>query len=395
MRGIVVGMRRPLRLENTVQRYAWGSREAIPRLIGAAPDGQPWAELWLGAHPSAPSRAAGGLSLDRLIAERPLELVGRRVVDRFGPRLPFLFKLLAAARPLSLQVHPDAEQARAGFAREERLAVPASARERSYKDDSHKPELIAAIDRFEALVGFREPSEIASALRRHAPASLAAEIALLEGPGGLAAFFPALMRLPVDRRRAVVAEAAAAAARDRGPDAAWVARLAADFPADAGVLAPLFLHRVELAADQALFLGPGILHSYLEGTGLEIMASSDNVLRGGLTDKHVDVGELCAVLRFEPHAPAPLRAITSDGRLHEYRTPAGEFRLGFVDLSAGPYLAAAPGPAIALCLGVRCRLSASSTVGLELTRGQSAFLPASLETVRLEGEGRVYLATVP
>lgn len=386
-------MRRPLRLANTVQQYAWGSRDAIPQLLGAVPDGAPWAELWLGAHPNAPSRAVGGLELDRLIAQQPVELVGARVIERFGPRLPFLFKVLAAARPLSIQCHPDAEQARAGFAREDRLGIPRGARERSYQDDSHKPELIAALDRFEALVGFREPAAIAAALRRFVPRSLAAEIDLLEGSGGLAGFFPALMRLPADRRRAVVAEAAAASAPGR--DAYWVARLAADFPADPGVLAPLFLHRVELAADQALFLGPGILHSYLEGTGLEIMASSDNVLRGGLTDKHVDLAELCAVLRFEPHAPTPMSPETADGRLFQYRAPASEFRLGFVDLSAGSYLAAAPGPAIALCLGVRCRLSVDATVGLELARGQSAFLPASLEAIRLEGEGRVYLATVP
>jgi mannose-6-phosphate isomerase len=388
-------MRRPLRLENTVQRYAWGSRDAIPRLLGAAPDGEPWAELWLGAHPSAPSRAAAGMALDRLIAEQPVELVGPRITQRFGARLPFLFKVLAAARPLSIQCHPDAAQARAGFARENGRGLPVNARERNYKDDSHKPELIAAIDRFEALVGFRPPVEIARSLRRFCPRALAAEIALLEGTGGLAAFFPALMRLPADRRRAVVAEAALTAAHDRSRDAAWVARLAADFPADPGVLAPLFLHRVELAADEALFLGPGILHSYLEGTGLEIMASSDNVLRGGLTDKHVDTEELCAVLRFEPHAPAPIRPVAGDGRYHVYRSPASEFRLGFVDLSAGPYHISAPGPAIALCLGLRCRLSADAAVGLELTRGQSAFIPASLDAVRLAGEGRVYLATVP
>jgi mannose-6-phosphate isomerase len=382
-------MRRPLRLENTVQRYAWGSRDAIPELVGAAPDGEPQAELWLGAHPSAPSRAAGGMALDRLIAEQPGELIGPRVSARFGARLPFLFKVLAAARPLSIQCHPDAKQARAGFAREKLLA----ASERNYKDDSHKPELIAAIDRFEALVGFREPADIVRALRRFTPRSLAGEIALLESTSGLAAFFPALMRLSTDRRRALVAEAAAA--RDDSREAAWVARLAADFPDDPGVLAPLFLHRIELAADDALFLGPGILHSYLEGTGLEIMASSDNVLRGGLTDKRIDIEELCAVLRFEPHVPVKIRPETSDGRYHTWPAPASEFRLGFVDLSAGHYLLAAPGPAIALCLGTRCRLSVDATVGLELARGQSAFIPASLDAIRLEGEGRVYLATVP
>jgi mannose-6-phosphate isomerase len=390
-----MGMRRPLRLENTVQRYAWGSREAIPDLLGAPRDGEPWAELWLGAHPSAPSRAAGGMPLDQLIASQPGELLGARVTDAFGARLPFLFKILAAARPLSIQCHPDAAQARAGFARENQRGVPLNARERSYKDDSHKPELIVALGRFEALVGFRAPPAIRAALERIAPRALAAEIPLLDRPDGLAAFFAALMRLAPERRRALVVEAVAALAADPSRDAAWTVRLAADFPADPGVLSPFLLHRIELAADEALFLGPGLLHAYLEGTGLEIMASSDNVLRGGLTDKHVDTDELGAVLRFEPHVPQVIRPESGDGRLFEYRAPAAEFRLGFVDLTAGPYQRAAPGPAIALCLGTRCRISIDSAVGLELARGQSAFLPASLDSVRLDGDGRVYLASVP
>jgi mannose-6-phosphate isomerase len=388
-------MRRPLRLENTVQRYAWGSREAIPDLVGAARDGEPWAELWLGAHPSAPSRAAGGMPLDQLIASEADELLGARVTGAFGARLPFLFKILAAARPLSIQCHPDAAQARAGFARENLRGIPLAARERSYKDDSHKPELIAALGRFEALVGFREPAAIRADLARIAPRALRAEIGLLDAAGGLAAFFAALMRLAPDRRRALVSEAAAALAGDPSREAAWARRLAGDFPADPGVLAPFLLHRVELAPDQALFLGPGLLHAYLEGTGLEIMASSDNVLRGGLTDKHVDLAELLDVLRFEPHVPEVVRPESSDGRLHEYRAPAREFRLSFIDLADGAYTLAAPGPAIALCLGARCRLEVAGDLGLELTRGQSAFLPAAAGAVHLVGDGRLYLADVP
>jgi mannose-6-phosphate isomerase len=392
--GYFLPMRRPLRLENPVQHYAWGSRDSIPELVGAARDGQPWAELWLGAHPSAPSRAAGGMRLDRLISAQPDELLGARVAAAFGPRLPFLFKILAAARPLSIQCHPDAEQARAGFARENQRGIALDARERSYRDDSHKPELIAALGRFEALLGFREPAEIRAAMARAVPETLASEIALLERAEGLAAFFAALMRLPDQRRRAMVSEAVRSLASAPDRDAAWVVRLAADHPDDPGVLAPLFLHRVELDADQALFLGPGVLHSYLEGTGLEIMASSDNVLRGGLTDKHIDIDELIAVLRFEPVVPEVIRPVTADARLHEYLVPASEFRLAFLDLAAGPYRRAAPGPAIALSLG-HCRVSVDSTIGLELTRGQSAFIPASLDSVTFEGGGRVYLASVP
>ena len=393
-------------LDSPVQHYAWGSREAIPALLGLPAAEQPWAELWMGGHPAAPSRViapgggpGGAVGLDRLIAERPAEILGPAVAGRFGPRLPYLFKVLAAARPLSIQCHPDAEAARRGFEREERLGIPREARERSYRDEGHKPELIAALGPFEALCGFRPPQEIAARLRAAGVRAVEPELAALE-QDGLAGFFPALMAMPPERAERAVREAAAGLAADGSREAAWVRRLAAAWPRDPAALAPLYLTHVELARDQALHLGAGVLHAYLEGTGLEIMASSDNVLRGGLTDKHVDVAELCRVVRLEPLAPRPIAPEPVAPGLWRYRTPVREFELSFAELGQGAQELAGGGPAIVLCLGTACRIGPAEVASpevapVELTRGQAALVTAAAGRVRLEGEGRAYIASVP
>ncbi len=385
---------RLLALDAPVQHYAWGSADDIPALIGRVPDGRPWAELWLGAHPQAPARA-GGERLDDLIAARPAELLGARVAGEHGARLPFLFKILAAARPLSIQAHPDAEAARRGFEREERMGVAQGAPSRTYRDASHKPELLCALGRFEALAGFRPPAEVRARFAAAGARELAAELALLDGPDGLAGFVPALWRLGGERRARVVDEVVAGLAGDAGAEAAWVRRLAALYPGDPGALAPLYLHHVELAAGEAIYLGAGLLHSYLGGTGLEVMASSDNVLRGGLTEKHIDVEELTRVVRFE--AGEALRVAPAvRGGLLEYESPAREFRLAAADLDAGPVDLGAVGPAILLALGSACRVTDIGAGEVrDLARGAAVFVPAAVERVRLEGQGRAWLARVP
>ena len=407
---LCLAMERMLLLDNTVQHYAWGSHDAIPALLGRAPlspSEPPWAELWMGAHASAPSRvrlsSGREVGLDQLAAEHADELLGARVIARFGARLPFLFKVLAAAQPLSIQVHPDPAAARAGFERETRLGIPLGAPERSYRDASHKPELLVALGRFEALVGFRPAAEIRARLAAAGARELAAERDALEQPGGLARFLAALLRLDAGGRRALLGQVAAGLAGDESREAGWVRRLMRDYPGDPAAVAPLFLNLVELAADQALYLGAGVLHCYLAGLGLEIMASSDNVLRGGLTSKHIDVDELCAVTRFAAAAPAALApAAAGDGRLRTYETPAAEFRLGFVELGSGAerYERARDerdGPEIVFSLAERCRLiDVAGGSGLELGRGASALVTAQVPAYRVEGEGgRVYLAGVP
>jgi mannose-6-phosphate isomerase len=394
-------------LVNRIQHYAWGSPTAIPELLGIDnPNDEPCAELWLGAHPRAPSRVErdDGETLDRYIAANADALLGPAVAQRFAA-LPFLLKVLAAGQPLSIQCHPNLAQARAGFAAEEEAGVPRDAPHRNYRDANHKPELIVALTPFVALKGFREGPAIAALLRGHGVDALDAAVAAPAEAGDLQAAFGGLMQLDDRRRGEAIAQLRRGTAELDSAVARWVRRLLALHPDDAGVFAPLLLHVVELEPGQGLYLGARELHAYLEGTGIELMASSDNVLRGGLTPKHVDVAELLSVLRFEPAAPElltampltaapPAAAPPADGAgVRRYATPAAEFELCVVDLERRASLAL-PSVAIALCTEGRGQVTAGER-SLPIERGTSLLLPASCGRATFEGRGKVYLARVP
>jgi mannose-6-phosphate isomerase len=387
------------RLENPVQHYAWGSRTVIPALLGQSPDARPWAELWMGAHPSAPSTVAGsGRTLLEYVAADPLALLGRDVADRFGGELPFLLKVLAAAQPLSLQAHPSAAQAQAGFAAEESAGIPRDAPHRHYKDPHAKPELLCALEPFEALCGFRPVHETLELLRRldtDVLDDMRARLHDQPDARGLRAVFEALMRLPSPDKEGVVG-AVVEAARLVGDGAfareyAWTVRLHEAYPGDPGVVASLLLNLVGLAPGEAIHLAAGNLHAYLGGTGIEIMASSDNVLRGGLTPKHVDVDALLEVLDFEPLEVEPLRP-EGDGPELVYATRAPEFRLSRLDLT-GPLELSAWGPEILLVTEGRCRaLDAAATLTLE--QGSAAFTSPGSYRLVPEPEAVLFRATV-
>ncbi|MEW5740349.1 MAG: mannose-6-phosphate isomerase, class I [Myxococcota bacterium] len=378
-----------LRLENPVQPYAWGSLTAIPELLGRAATGAPQAELWLGAHPSAPSQVVGDAGLDAVIARAPNALLGDAVVARFGPSLPFLLKVLAAAQPLSLQAHPSLAQAREGFAREEAAGIPRAAAHRNYKDANHKPELICALGTFHALCGFRK---------------LADSVALFTGLGeplgerlskeGLRAAFQHVMTLPAADQRALALSVTQACAQ-RPPrgferECAWAVRLGNQYPGDVGVVGALLLNLVTLEEGDALFLPAGNLHAYLEGVGVELMANSDNVLRGGLTPKHVDVAELLRVLDF---GDGPARVLRPTGAPEAiYETPAPEFRLSRIDV-AGPVGLPRSGPDILLVTKGEVELSCGGEV-LDLAQGESVFVGADEGALTLDGQGRVFRAAV-
>ncbi|CAL9451923.1 Mannose-6-phosphate isomerase [Streptomyces sp. enrichment culture] len=381
------------RLTNTIRPYAWGSPTAIPGLLGVEPTGEPQAELWMGAHPGAPSRldrGAGETTLADVIAADPERELGAAAVARFGPRLPFLFKILAAGAPLSLQVHPDLEQARAGYAEEERRGIPADAPHRNYKDPNHKPEMVCAITAFEGLCGFRPPREAAALLDGLKVDSLTPYVDLLGAHPEEAALREMLTAvLTADRAEMArtVAEAAAAAERLGGPYTPY-ATLAHHFPGDPGVIAAMLLNHVRLQPGEAMFLGAGVPHAYLDGLGVELLANSDNVLRAGLTPKHVDVPELLRIVRFDPGDPALLRP--EDGDEEVYDTPIDEFRLSRLALAPGaaPHRLPAGAPQILLCTAGR------PTAGeLALAPGESVFVPAG-ESVELSGPGTVFRATV-
>jgi len=393
-------MHRIALLENPVREYAWGSRTVLARLLGEpAPSAEPQAELWIGAHPTAPSFAVVEgvrLSLAELVARDPEAVLGRRVLARFGPRLPFLAKLLAAAKPLSLQAHPDAAQAREGYAREQARGIPLHAEGRSYRDASHKPELLCALEPFEALCGFRAPAEIRALLEAlPAPGVREHLHGLLAGPQPLAGLLAGLLRLAPERRRALVAAAAAAAAGSSDPALAWIPRLAAEHPADAGALAPLYLRHLRLAPGEAIHLPARELHSYLGGFGIEVMASSDNVLRGGLTAKAVDVDELLRILRFAPGSVAPLRPEPDASGALVYRTPAQEFELSRLEVAPGRGFAlpAERGVEVALCMRGALRVAAARSA-VDLTPGRSALAPAAAGAYAVEGDGEAWRVRV-
>ncbi|MFH8471057.1 mannose-6-phosphate isomerase, class I [Streptomyces sp. NPDC017936] len=379
------------RLDNTIRPYAWGSPTAIPHLLGAEPTGEPQAEMWMGAHPGAPSRTGRG-TLAEVIEADPHKELGAPAVGKFGPRLPFLLKILAAGAPLSLQVHPDLAQARAGYDDEERRGIPVDAPHRNYKDANHKPELICALTEFDGLCGFRAPVEAADLLDGLGVDSLKPYVDLLHAHPEDAALREVLTAIltadPAETARTVTA---AAAACDRlGGAYAPYAGIAHHHPGDPGVIAAMLLNHVRLRPGEALFLGAGIPHAYLSGLGVEIMANSDNVLRCGLTPKHVDVPELLRVVRFEPADPAVLRPEAAPDGEEVYETPTDEFRLSRYVLPEGaaPRDLTLPTPQILLCTA-----GAVHADGHTLTPGHSVFVPAG-EKAEVSGAGTVFRATV-
>ncbi|MEV8040935.1 mannose-6-phosphate isomerase, class I [Arthrobacter sp. NPDC080082] len=397
-------------LENVLRPYAWGSPTAIAGLLGRPASGGPEAELWIGAHPDSPSTAAraddgGPLALDALIAGDPDHFLGSESVAAFGPRLPFLLKVLAADHPLSLQVHPTLEQARAGFAREEAAGVDRSAATRNYKDDNHKPEMIFALTPFEALCGFRPAAEsravfedLARAFEqggREVPALLPQLVGDLARPEEGQALRAAFERLigggdNVAAATAAVVELLAAGTPD-GPDAAaldTVGMLNAEYPGDPGVLISLLLNRISLAPGEAVYLPAGNVHAYLHGLGIEVMASSDNVLRGGLTPKFVDVPELLRTIAFEAVGVPELRAEQTMLGQELYRPPFQEFALQRIELAPGGEAVPLAQSGAAVLIVVAGSVMLDSPKGdLRLDRGGSAFVPAAEAPVNVHPAG--------
>jgi mannose-6-phosphate isomerase len=373
------------RLVNPIRAYAWGSRSVIAALQGRTPpsDG-PEAELWIGAHPADPSildRPEGPVSLLEAIAADPQGMVGGPAAAEFGPRLPYLLKVLAADQPLSLQAHPDARQAATGY----------EAGNVSYVDQYHKPELLVAVSEFTALCGFRDPGESADLLAALGVPALGPVVtALREGaPDGLHKAVHTLLTWPVRERREVVDAVVAS-----GSDLA--AQLADHYPGDLGVVVALLLNRVTLAPGEAIWMPAGNLHAYLSGTGVEIMAASDNVLRGGLTPKRVDVPELLRVLRFEVLADPVVRPMAVVPGVVTWPTPVREFALyrALLDEATPRVEVALAGPREALCLRGEVQVD-DGVAPVTLGPGQAAFGPATGTRLTCTGSGELYLAALP
>ncbi|MEH0110321.1 mannose-6-phosphate isomerase, class I [Tersicoccus sp. MR15.9] len=446
------------RLTSTIRPYAWGSTTAIATLLGREPSGDPEAELWLGAHPDSPSVIAPGESeagarLDDVIAADTASTLGSAVADRFDGRLPFLMKILAAGAPLSLQVHPTIAQAEAGFAAEDEAGVARDAAERNYKDRNHKPEMIYALSDFAALSGFRAPAATAALLREAlgalgglddvdpAGVRLLAELAdLLEGD---AAASGTESGAAVSGTRSGAASSGAdedprlrdafALVFDRRDDAALAARSLADlapgslsvtpttaislataadlqerYPGDPGVVVSLLLNRVSLLPGEALYLPAGNVHAYLSGLGIEVMAASDNVLRGGLTSKHVDVPELLRTVRFAALGVPELPAVETEWGQRVFAPPFDEFALQVLDFRTGPDTGTGDastsadvpvlqhGPVLVLVTDGALVLD-SPNGSLRAARGEAVFVPAAEAPVMAraaEPGTRAFAATV-
>ncbi|MCW0216379.1 MAG: mannose-6-phosphate isomerase, class I [Pseudonocardia sp.] len=398
-------------LDNPVRPYAWGSRTVIADLRGEpVPSPHPQAEMWLGAHPADSSRLvhADGArtSLLEALTADPGHLLGEDRRGRWHDTLPFLLKVLAADEPLSLQAHPSLEQAAYGFERENAAGLAIDAPDRNYRDANHKPELLCALTEFHALVGFREPVETIALLRALDVPQLAAHVELLAGqpgPDGLRALFTTWITLPqsiLDGLVPAVQDAAVRLASSGEGDFQREARTTLDlserYPGDAGVLAALLLNRTTLQPGEALYLPAGNLHAYLAGAGIEIMANSDNVLRGGLTPKHVDVPELLRVLDFTA-APPPVIDGHPENGWCSYDTPAAEFRLRrwAATAQAAKVTVPAGGPRILLCTDGSVSVRGGGQA-VELGRGQSLFLGAADAAARMESTSagtQVFLAS--
>ncbi|MEA4944186.1 MAG: mannose-6-phosphate isomerase, class I [Propionicimonas sp.] len=382
-------------LQGTIQHYAWGTTDAIPNLLGLPVDGSPYAEYWLGAHQQAPS-LVGGVPLDSVIASDPA-LLGDRSRREFGDVLPFLMKVLSARHALSIQAHPSREQAEAGFARENAAGISLDAPERVYSDDWPKPEILIALDEFETLSGFRDPMTTAALFSALGVSgelgSLLAPLTERKGAAALAQVFLEALSLEGDRAQLidVVVAAAIRHATDDGPVGEF-ARTAVDldavFPGDRGILAALLMNRVRLQPGEAVYVPAGYMHAHLSGTGVEVMANSDNVIRGGLTPKHVDVKELVTVVGFEPAEPQVLRPVEERAGVGRYPVPCPEFAVWRVS-PASPVPVDLPGNGSArILLVVSGELTLHGPEStLSLGQGQSAFVPATETAVSVSGDG--------
>lgn len=423
-----------LRLTPTLQSYDWGSRSALHALLGLAQDGEPLAELWMGAHPKGPSSASadGGpsTSLADMIRNDPLQMLGQRVLDDYGPRLPYLLKVLAAERALSLQVHPQPHRARAGFNRENRQGVPRESPERSFHDDQHKPEMVVAVSRFEGLSGFRRPErilELLDGLRGDLVTSMRAALEAQPAAAGLREAFTLALRartspdVAADLATTVADVEARLESGTTSPRAdATVVSLAEQHPGDPGALVSMMLNRVTLEPGESMFVPAGHVHAYLSGCAVEVMSSSDNVLRAGLTSKHVDVESLLACVSYAPGPAARprIRRLADaasrshdrpavDGGLREYRASIAEFALVMGAVSAvGAEAVALPteGPRIVLALDGRLELGRAEADGgsprgadgrVFMRPGESVFVPHDAGALDVRGVGELVVAYVP
>ncbi|MCM7166966.1 mannose-6-phosphate isomerase [Enterobacter quasiroggenkampii] len=382
------------KLINSVQNYAWGSKTALTDLYGIAnPNNLPMAELWMGAHPKSSSKiedASGQVrSLRDVIEIDKAALLGDKVAQRFG-ELPFLFKVLCADQPLSIQVHPNKQASEIGFAKENAAGIPLDAAERNYKDPNHKPELVFALTPFLAMNAFREFSEIISLLQPVAGAHNAIAH-FLENPNAdaLSQLFASLLNMQGEEKSHALAVLKAALDSQQGEPWETIRLISEFYPDDSGLFSPLLLNVVKLNPGEAMFLFAETPHAYLQGVALEVMANSDNVLRAGLTPKYIDIPELVANVKFvaKPAAELLTQPVKNGAEL-DFPIPVDDFAFSLHDLSSAETSVAQESAAILFCVEGEATLHKGEQ-RLVLKPGESAFVAANESPVSVSGTGRL------
>ena len=392
-------------LKNTIQNYAWGSKTAIPEILGVAPSGEPQAELWMGAHPKAPSSVVcneTSIALNEYIDSNPTDILGKTTAERFDNKLPFLFKILAAEKPLSIQAHPNLKQAQEGFKRENDNGIPLDSPIRNYRDKNHKPEIICALTPYWAMNGFRYAGDSINLLDKIAGENLADELDAFKkdaNADGLKLFFQSLMEMDEERKKKVVEESVILAGQfaNDNPAFEWLVRLHEEYAGDIGIFSPLLLNLIQLKPGDAMFLHAGVLHAYLHGVGIELMANSDNVLRGGLTPKHIDLPELFKVVNFREMPLDILKPESVNYTESVYSSSADEFILSVINMSAdNPYKSERNRSIeIMICTDGDAVIVDSNNESMNIKRGTCLMIPASVDYYRIDGDAIIYKASVP
>lgn len=394
------------RLEPARQRYAWGSTSAIPSLLGRADDGAPWAEAWYGSHSAGPAQVAEGGVLSELIDAEPERLLGEDIIWRFGRRLPFLLKLIAPEQPLSLQVHPSQAQAAEGYALEDEAGIALDHPCRNYKDTNHKPEMVLALTRFQAVAGFRAPRravEVLAGLDSPLARRMRRTLRLNPTRYGIRQVFSdvvsAATRPSPQEIDALVTEIAARFEAGTSPSLrvdSNVVKMAGTFPGDPGIAAALLLNPVTLQPGEALFVPAGSVHAYISGLGVEVMASSDNVLRAGLSAKHIDVPEMLACVDYvaaPPVRPAPEYLSRAT---RAYYAPVDDFELMVTTVVAADGRLPVPGRGPRILLAVEGAMTLVTQADTQtLAQGEAVFVGADERSLSVEGEGTLVQADVP
>ncbi|MEQ1969011.1 mannose-6-phosphate isomerase [Xenorhabdus nematophila] len=384
-----------LKMTNNIQHYDWGSKTALTDIYGFEnPDNQPMAELWMGAHPKCSSlvtdpKTGENITLHSLIAKEPDKYLGKKIAQEFQ-RLPFLFKVLCAAQPLSIQVHPDKTSAEQGFARENAAGIALDSAQRNYKDDNHKPELVYALTSFKAMNAFRPLSEITQLLS-YVSAVHPDIQTFIQQPTekNLAFLFSQLLNMQGEQKRLALAVLKSALNSHQGEPWDTIRQMITFYPDDNGLFSPLLLNVVELEPGQAMFLYARTPHAYLEGMALEVMANSDNVLRAGLTSKHIDVPELMANLDFIPKSANTLLTIPKQEKSAlNYPVPVNDFCFSIYTVQEQPITLENNSASVLFCFEGQLVISTNKQE-LRLFSGESVFLPATERAVTIHGNGKI------